>query len=132
MEIQPMSHLQPCKWLMCHGSFSRRSGENWEFRENIFKCLQQGRAGTVQGQVLGVLSVCEMKEPKAPLGCLIPSPSSCWGSTAATALGWLGFPCLPSGDCTGQQLSLTLLLPGLWQPNSCTCLFILSWLSCAR
>lgn len=31
MEIQPMSHLQPCKWLMCHGSFSRRSKENWEF-----------------------------------------------------------------------------------------------------
>lgn len=132
MEMQPMSHWQPCKWLVCHGSFSRRSRENWELRENVFKCLQQGRARTM----LGVLSVCGDRGTRstpgagsaASLGCLTPSPSSCWGSRAGTPLGCLGFPCLPSG----QQLSLTLLLPGLWQPNSCTCCSIASCLSCAR
>lgn len=123
MEIQPMSHLQPCKWLMCHGSFSRRSREKWELRENIFKCLQQGRAGTVQGQMLGVLSVCGEKGAQSTagqgsaafLGCLRPEPFFflLLGQHSWNTPGLAGLPLPPPRGMHREQLSLTLLLQSL-------------------
>lgn len=135
-----------CEWLVCHGSFSRRSGEVWELRKNVFKCLQQDTSGTVpewlDRQMLQVLrAVLGRRKLKAHLQqsftafvcCLIlpPPPGGCSPGFSLCAVQESQMKCLKSpwsglaspfllgnvAPAQDIQVSLSWGLSGLQQPN---------------